>query len=76
MCGDNQVRGIQECASAKAAWEKLPSRYAEKAMVNRLDVLHSLLITKLERNPNTGDHVTKLKCQFTRFASLCFITKK
>lgn len=55
--GDNPLRGVQACESAKDLWERLSERYAGKMVVNKLGLLKNLVNTRLKRGENIGDHI-------------------
>lgn len=58
--GDDPLRTIQDCRSAKQAWNKLQTRYASKSTINELRVLNNLLNPKLSNLLNMEDHISLL----------------
>lgn len=68
--GDNPLRAIQHCESAKEAWDKLESRYAGRTIMNKLGSLNTLLSMNLGTDTEMGDHVSLMESQFARLASM------
>lgn len=68
--GDNPLRAVQECLTAKAVWNKLQGRYAGQSMVNKLSVLNTLLNMILKKSSNMRDHIAILESQFSRLATM------
>lgn len=65
--GDNPLRAVLHCTTAKEAWDKLQDRYVGKKLVNKLGVLPGLMSLKLRKNDQTGDHMARMEIIFSCF---------
>lgn len=59
--GDNPLRSIEECQTAKEAWKNLQQRYAGKTMINKLGLLNNFLNKNFTQGTNMGDLTAKLE---------------
>lgn len=66
--GNNFLRAIQECTTAKSEWSKLHDKYACRTMINELGVLNTLINMSHKVNENMRDQAASPECQLTKFA--------
>lgn len=76
LWGDNPLRPVQECETAKVAWDKLQITYARKTVVNMISALKSLLYTEFQRCTGIRNHIFLLEPQFSRLANRCSTIEK
>lgn len=56
--GDNPVCVVQDCDTAKEAWDKLKSHYVGQTMINKISIFNTLLNTKICAGGDKGNHTS------------------
>lgn len=64
------LTAVQNCTTAKDAWEKREAIYAGKIFFSKIGMLDSSLKMKLEENEQLGNHIAKMETKASRLASM------
>lgn len=62
--GDNPLRVIQSCETAKSAWEKVHARQARKSTISEFSVSNNLLNVNVIKDANMRDMCLRWKLNF------------
>ena len=56
---DAQIVHIQDCLSAKEAWDKLNKLYENTGTANKMHLQEDLMMTKMGESDNAQEHIEK-----------------